>query len=114
MKRKKNPKSLRLALLDRRHAMEGGERLLARAEALELESTTDCKRGRQKLREAALFYESAARACQRATLGLLAKRHWGRALACYEQLTDSLLESRCKEQIDAIDDIWTDSDAEPA
>ena len=114
MKRKKKQDTLRNALALRRVAMEGGERLLAKADALALASTTDPKRGRQKLREAALFYESAAQACERATLGLLAKKHWGRARACYEQLSDSLLASRSQGHIDAIDDIWTGDDAEQA
>ncbi len=111
MKRKKKCNEIRNELADRHHAIKRGERLLARAEALASESTTDSKRGRQMLREAALFYEGAARACQRASLGLLAKKHWGRARACYEQLPDSLLASRCQEQIDAI---WSGDDAEQA
>jgi hypothetical protein len=110
MKRKKNRQDFRNSLADRRQAIQGGDRLVARADALVLDSTTDPKRGRQTLREAALFYEGAARAYQRASLGLLAKKHWGRAQDCYEQLNDSLLVTRSQEQIDAIDDIWVGDD----
>ncbi len=110
MKRKKKRYDFRNAITARQNAIKGGDRLLARADALAFESTTNPKRGRQKLREAALFYEGAARAYQRASLVLLAKKNWGRAQDCYEQLNDSLLVTRSQEQIDAIDDIWVGDD----
>lgn len=114
MKRKKKSDGLRNALADRRDAIKRGERLLARADALALELTTDPKRGRQKLLEAALFYEGAARACQRASLGLLAKKHWRCAQSCYAQLTDSFRAGWCQEQVNAIDDIWVGDDVRHA
>lgn len=114
MKRKQKRDDLRKNLVQRRQTILSGDRLIAKAESLEAASATDAKRGRQKLREAALFYESAARAFQRATLGLSAKASWGRARACYECLTDVKCAMMCQEHQDSIDAIWMAGDAEQA
>ena len=114
MKRKRERDDLHNSLLDRRHAIERGESLLAKADALALDATSDRRWSRQKLGQAALLYEGAARACQRASLGLLAKKHWCCARGCYEQLTDLLRAARCEEQVNAIDDIWLGDDGKHA
>jgi len=111
MKRKKKNDDLRNTLAQRRQTILSGDRLFAKAASLEVASSTDAKRGRQKLREAALFYEGAARAFQRATLGLTAKASWRHAKECYEQLTDSKCTTMCQEHHDSIDVIWTAGDA---
>lgn len=114
MKRKKKHDDLRNTLAQRRQTILSGDRLMAKAESLEAASASDAKRGRQKLREAALFYESAARAFQRATLGLSAKASWGRAWTCYERLTDAKCATLCQEHQDSIDPIWIDGEPEQA
>jgi hypothetical protein len=114
MKRKKKRDDLRNTLTQRQEAIVSGDRLLTRAEFLAAASAVDAKRGRQKLREAALFYEGAARAFQRATLGLTAKASWGHARQCYEQLSDAKCATMCREHQESIEDIWTDGANEQA
>ena len=114
MKRKKKREDLRNTLTQRQGAILSGDRLLARAEALAAASAAVAAQDRKKLRQAAIFYEGAARAFQRATLSLTAKTSWGHARECYEQLADAKFATMCREHQDAIDDIWTDRAAEQA
>ena len=64
-------------------------------------------------KQAALFYEAAARAYLRGTLGLMSRKPWASAKECYQRLGDELNVAKCDRLRAAIPAYWDDDDQSP-
>lgn len=95
----------------RQHAIQSADGLMKKAATLAATETANPKQNRVALMQAALFYEAAARAYRRGTLGLMARKPWGAAKECYRQLGDDAGVKKCESQSSAIAAYCGDDDS---
>lgn len=107
MKKKKSSHN-RPAWKARQQAIQSADSLLAKANALVATEARNPKQAITNLRQAAVFYEAAARAYSRGTLGLMARKPWASAKECYRQLGDDLGVAKCESLREAIPAYWDD------
>ena len=112
--RKKKPAGGVVAWKARQQAIHSADGLMAKAAALAATESANPKQTRAALLQAALFYEAAARAYRRGTLGLMARKPWDAAKECYRQLGDDAGVKRCDAQSSAIPTDWGDDDSSQA
>jgi hypothetical protein len=92
----------------RQLAIHSADSLMTKAHALFAADRTNPKQATANLRKAALFYEAAARAYRRGTLGLMARKPWAAAKECYRELGDDAGVSKCDRLRKAIPTYWED------
>ena len=107
MKKKKPSNGLNLWQV-RQQAISSADGLVARGSALVAAGGSDPKRLEKSLKQAAMFFEAAARAYRRADLGLLARKPWDLAKDCYAQLGDQSGVVKCDLQRASIPVYWDD------
>lgn len=95
----------------RQQAIQSADGLMKKAATLAATETANPKQNRVALMQAALFYEAAARAYCRGTLGLMARKPWGAAKECYRQLGDDAGVTKCDFHSSAIPAYWGDDDS---
>lgn len=84
---------------------------MEKASTLAATESGNSKQHRAALMQAALFYEAAARAYRRGTLGLMARKPWVAAKECYRQLGDDAGVKKCDSQSSAIPAYLGDDDS---
>lgn len=109
--KKKKPSRATSAWKTRQQAIHSADGLMAKADALASAVASNPKQVRTNLTQAALFYEAAARAYCRGTLGLMARKPWALARTCYRQLGDETAVTKCERQSAAIPAYWDDDDS---
>jgi hypothetical protein len=90
----------------RQLAIKNAERLIAKADALFALDADTPKRYRASLLRAAVFYEAAAFAYQRGTLGLMARKPWARAKECYRLIGHESGVAKCDSAQSEIPVYW--------
>ena len=95
----------------RQHAIQSADALMKKAATLAATELANPKQNGVALMQAALFYEAAARAYRRGTLGLMARKPWDAAKECYRQLGDDIGVKKCDSQSSAIPAYWGDDDS---
>lgn len=93
----------------RRLAIQSADGLMIKANALFVAEPKNPKQGNSNLRKAALFYEAAAQAYCRGSLGLMARKPWAAAKQCYRELGDDAGVSRCDRLREAIETYWEEN-----
>ncbi|MCG3774805.1 MAG: hypothetical protein JW395_1630 [Nitrospira sp.] len=104
--KKKKPSNGLTPWKARQRAIQSADSLLAKADALLAAEARNPK-------QAALFYEAAARAYLRGTLGLMSRKPWASAKECYQRLGDELNVAKCDRLRAAIPAYWEDDDQSP-
>ena len=110
MKKKKSSQGVS-AWKARQLAIHSADGLMTKAHTLFAADRTDPKQATANLRKAALFYEAAARAYRRGTLGLMARKPWAAAKECYRELGDDAGISKCDRLREAIPIYWEDGNS---
>ncbi len=111
--KKKKPNSGLTPWNARRQAIESADSLMAKADALVATEARNPKQAVGNLKQAAIFYEAAARAYRRGTLGLMAQKPWASAKECYRQLGDELGVAKCDRLKAGIHTYWGDDEESP-
>jgi len=109
MKRKKPARGL-APWKARQQAIHSADGLMRKAATFVATETTNAKQSRAALMQAAIFYEAAAHAYRRGTLGLMARTPWAAAKECYRRLGDDAGVNKCDAQSSAISAYWDDDD----
>jgi len=109
--KEKKPAGEAAAWKARQQAIHSADGLMEKAVTLAATESVNPKHTRPALLQAALFYEAAARAYRRGTLGLMARKPWGAAKECYRQLGDDAGVKKCDSQSSAIAAYWGDDDS---
>jgi len=112
--KKKKPAGGVAAWKARQKAIHSADGLMEKAVALAATESVNPKQTRAALLQAALFYEAAARAYRRGTLGLMARKPWAAAKECYRRLGDHAGVNKCDAQSSAIPTYWGDDDSSQA
>lgn len=92
----------------RQLAIQSADGLMIKANAFFLAERESPKQATANLRKAALFYEAAAQAYRRGSLGLMARKPWSAAKECYRELGDDAGVSKCVRLRAAIPTYWED------
>jgi hypothetical protein len=111
MKRKKPGNRPRLWKV-RQDALSSADGLILKAECLAGTQASEPKKARDTVMQVALFYEAAAQAYRRGSLGLMERRAWTLATECYRQFGHVSGAERCDQQRSAVIPYWED-DSEP-
>ncbi len=109
MKKKKPDRGL-ATWKARQQAIQSADGLMKKAATLAATESANPKQNRAVLMQAALFYEAAARAYRRGTLGLMARKPWAAAKECYRRLGDDAGVKKCESQSSAIPAYLGDDD----
>jgi hypothetical protein len=112
MKRRKKTDPMSV-LRSRQAAIQSAEGLHNRAVRLSGSTGGPRERTQSRLMQAAAFYEASARAYQRATLGLLARRELSAACACYAEIGHEVGVTLCEERIASMPVLWQEDDSPP-
>lgn len=97
----------------RQQAIQSADDLMAKAKILGSNEVGDPKQACAALMQAALFYEAAARAYRRGSLGLLARHAWAFAKVFYLRLDHEAAATRCEQQRAAVQPRWGDDESPP-
>lgn len=90
----------------RQQAIESADGMMAKASILVSTETTNPKQTRATRTQAALFFEAAARAYRRGSLGLAAHQTWALAKDCYLKLDLKAAAARCDRELVAVPTYW--------
>lgn len=93
------------------HAITSADALIAKAEELCTDRGGNGQDNRNRGMKAALFFEAAARAYRRGSLGLAAYGAWTQAKTCYVQLAHKAGAARCEQQRSTVQSSWGDDNA---
>jgi hypothetical protein len=90
----------------RQQAIESADGLMAKAQVLGTTEAANPKQAHAARMQAALFFEAAARAYCRGSLGLAAHQTWALAKDCYLKLDHKAAVARCDRELVAVPTYW--------
>jgi hypothetical protein len=90
----------------RQQAIESADGLMAKARVIGSTEAANPKQVRAARMQAALFYEAAARAYRRGSLGFAAQQTWALAKECYLKLDQKAAAARCDRELVPVPTYW--------